>query len=122
MHVYRDEDAELALIRGRRVAVLGYGNQGRAQALNLHDSGIDVVVGLRGGSGSRIEVEAAGITVQSLEDAVRGADVVMFLAPDEILGALYRVVEPFLREGTAIGFAHGLAVRFGFIEPRSDLD
>ena len=122
MKLIRDADIDPAPLAGKRVAVLGYGNQGRAQSLNLHDSGIDVVVGLRGGSGSRIEVESAGIQVQLLEDAVRGADVVMFLAPDEILGALYREVEEFLRKGTAIGFAHGLAVRFGFIEPRGDLD
>jgi ketol-acid reductoisomerase len=118
----RDQDIDPTPLAGKRVAVLGYGNQGRAQSLNLHDSGIDVVVGLRGGSGSRIEVEAAGIPVRLLEDAVRGADVVMFLAPDEILGALYREVEPFLRQGAAIGFAHGRAIRFGFIAPRADLD
>jgi len=105
-----------------RVAILGYGNQGRAQALNLKDSGIDVVVGLRGGSGSRIEVEAAGIEIALIEDAVGSADVVMMLAPDEIHAALYREIEPNLRKGAALGFSHGLSIRFGLINPRADLD
>ena len=85
-------------LAGKRVAILGYGNQGRAQALNLHDSGIDVVVGLRGGSGSAIEAEAAGLETALLEDAVGSADVVMMLAPDEIHAALYREIEPHLRD------------------------
>jgi ketol-acid reductoisomerase len=104
------------------VAILGYGNQGRAQALNLHDSGIDVVVGLRVGSGSANEAEAAGLEVDLIENAVRSADVVMMLAPDEIHTALYREIEPQLRNGAALGFSHGLSVRFGLVEPRSDLD
>src|SRR5437764_285881 len=95
---------------------------GRAQALNLHDSGIDVVVGLRGASGSASEAEAAGLEIALLEDAVRSADVVMMLAPDEIHGALYREIAQHLRQGTALGFSHGLSVRFGFVEPRADLD
>jgi len=122
MELIRDVDIDPAPLAGKRVAILGYGNQGRAQALNLKDSGIDVVVGLRGGSGSRIEVEAAGIEIALIADAVRSADVVMMLAPDEIHAALYAEIEPNLREGAAIGFSHGLSVRFGFIEPRADLD
>jgi len=109
-------------LAGERVAVLGYGNQGRAQALNLHDSGIDVVVGLRGGSGSALEAEAAGLATALVEDAVGAADVVMMLAPDETHAALYREIEPHLRGGAALGFSHGLSVRFGFVEPRADLD
>ena len=104
------------------MAILGYGNQGRAQALNLHDSGIDVVVGLRGGSGSAFEAEAAGLETALLEEAVGSADVVMMLAPDEIHAALYREIEPHLRDGAALGFSHGLSVRFGFVTPRADLD
>ena len=122
MDLIRDADIDPAALAEKRVAILGYGNQGRAQALNLHDSGIDVVVGLRGGSGSRAEAEAAGLQTAPIEDAVSAADVVMMLAPDEIHAALYREIEPRLREGAALGFSHGLSVRFGFIEPRSDLD
>jgi ketol-acid reductoisomerase len=122
MDLLRDADIDPAALTGKRVAILGYGNQGRAQALNLHDSGIEVVVGLRGGSGSAIEAEAAGLATALLEQAVASADVVMMLAPDEIHAALYREVEPHLRSGAALGFSHGLSVRFGFVEPRADLD
>lgn len=122
MEMLRDADIDPSLLDGKRVAILGYGNQGRAQALNLKDSGIDVVVGLRGGSGSRAEVEASGLATALIEDAVSSADVVMMLAPDEIHAALYREIEPELREGAALGFSHGLSVRFGFVKPRSDLD
>ena len=122
MDILKDSDIDPAPLAGKRVAILGYGNQGRAQALNLHDSGIDVVVGLRGGSGSRIEAEAAGLEVALVEHAVRSADVVMLLAPDEIHDALYREIEADLRAGAALGFSHGLSVRFGFVRPRADLD
>jgi ketol-acid reductoisomerase len=122
MNLLKDVDIDPAPLAGKRVAILGYGNQGRAQSLNLHDSGIDVVVGLRGESGSAFEAEAAGLTVALIEDAVASADVVMMLAPDQIHAALYREIEPNLREGAALGFSHGLSVRFGLVEPRSDLD
>jgi len=118
----RDPDIDPAPLAGKRIAILGYGNQGRAQALNLKDSGIDVVVGLRGGSGSTREAELAGLETALIEKAVQSADVVMILAPDEIHAALYREIEPNLRNGAALGFSHGLSVRFGFVEPRSDLD
>ena len=88
MKLLRDADIDPAPLVGKRVAILGYGNQGRAQALNLHDSGMDVVVGLRPGSGSRIEVESAGFATASIETAVTSADIVMMLAPDEIHAAL----------------------------------
>ena len=122
MELLRDTDIDPSPLAGKRVAIVGFGNQGRAQALNLHDSGIDVVVGLRGGSGSTAEVEAAGIEVALIDKAVASADVVMLLAPDEIHAALYRDIEPHLREGAALGFSHGLSVRFGLIAPRADLD
>jgi len=122
MEILRDADIDSSPLEGKRIAILGYGNQGRAQALNLKDSGIDVVVGLRGGSGSTIEAEAAGLETALLEDAVGSADVVMMLAPDEVHQALYAEIEPRLREGAALGFSHGLSVRFGFVEPRADLD
>src|SRR5437764_13083125 len=122
MELLRDADIDPAPLAGKRVAILGYGNQGRAQALNLHDSGIDVVVGLRGDSGSSIEAEAAGLTTALVERAVASADVVMMLAPDETHAALYREIEPHLRQGAALGFSHGLSVRFGLVTPRRDLD
>jgi ketol-acid reductoisomerase len=122
MEFLRDPDIDPTPLAGKRIAIVGYGNQGRAQALNLHDSGIDVVVALRGGSGSMIEAEAAGLTTGLLEPSVASADVVMMLAPDEIHAALYREIEPHLRQGAALGFSHGLSVRFGFVEPRPDLD
>lgn len=118
----KDADIDPLPLAGKRVAILGYGNQGRAQALNLNDSGIEVVVGLRGGSGSTIEAEAAGLETALIEDAVASADVIMLLAPDEIHAALYREIQPQLRTGAALGFSHGLSIRFGFIQPRADLD
>ncbi|WP_294120959.1 ketol-acid reductoisomerase [Sphingomonas sp.] len=122
METIRDEGIDRAPLEGKRVAIIGYGNQGRAQALNLNDSGIDVVVGLRDGSPSLHGAQADGIATASLAEAAASADIVMLLAPDEVLAAIYRVVEPHCREGAALGFSHGLAIRFGFIAPRPDLD
>jgi ketol-acid reductoisomerase len=122
MELLRDAEIDLSPLAGKRVAILGFGNQGRAQALNLHDSGIDVVVGLRGGSGSTYEAEQSGLQTALVADAVASADVIMMLAPDEIHASLYRDIEPHLREGAALGFSHGLSVRFGLVEPRPDLD
>jgi ketol-acid reductoisomerase len=122
MNLLRDADIDPSPLAGKRVAILGYGNQGRAQSLNLHDSGIDVIVGLRGGSGSANEAEAAGLRIALLDEAVGSADVVMMLAPDEIHGALYKEIEPHLRSGVALGFSHGLSVRFGLVAPRADVD
>jgi ketol-acid reductoisomerase len=122
MDLIRENDIDPSPLANKRVAILGYGNQGRAQALNLKDSGIDVVVGLRGGSGSAMEAEAAGLKVALVETAVASADVVMLLAPDEILGDLYRQIEPNLREDAALGFSHGLVVHFGLLQPRKGLD
>jgi len=122
MQAILDADINPAPLAGKGVAILGYGNQGRAQALNLKDSGIDVVVGLRDGSPSHGRAKADGISTATLTDAARSSEVVMFLAPDEALAAIYREVETHLRQGAAIGFSHGLAIRFGFIIPRSDFD
>ena len=122
MEAIRDADIDPTPLAGKRVAILGYGNQGRAQALNLQDSGIDVVVGLRDGSPSHDRAKSDGISTASLADAASSADVVMLLAPDEALAAIYRKVESHIRQGAALGFSHGLAIRFGFIIPRSDLD
>ena len=120
--ITRDPDIDPAPLAGKRVAILGYGNQGRAQALNLRDGGIDVVVGLRNGSASAARVAADGLTALPLADSVASAHLTMFLAPDETIAALYREVALALRPGAAIGFSHGLAIRFGFVIPRPDLD
>ena len=122
MDAKRDADIDPAPLIGKRVAIIGYGNQGRPQALNLRDSGIDVVIGLRGGSPSAARAEADGIRTVGIEEAASSAAVLMLLAPDETLSAIYREVEPVLRNGAALGFSHGLAIRFGFIVPRPGLD
>ena len=105
-----------------RVCVAGGGPAGVMLGLLLARSGIDVVVGLRGGSGSRIAAESEGLQTALVEDAVASADIVMILAPDEIHAALYKEIQPHLRKGAALGFSHGLSIRFGFIAPRADLD
>jgi ketol-acid reductoisomerase len=122
MDAIRDADIDPSPLDGQRVAIIGYGNQGRAQALNLNDSGIDVVVGLRDSSPSRTRASNDGIATASLVEAAESADIVMLLAPDEVLAAIYRQIEPHIRQGAALGFSHGLAIRFGFITPRPDLD
>lgn len=122
MELLHDNDIDPAPLVGKRVAVIGFGNQGRAQSLNLNDSGIDLVVGLRQGSPSEPAARGAGLEVAPIEHAVAGADLVMMLAPDEMLGGIYGEIEPHLRTHAALGFSHGLAVHFGLIEPRPDLD
>ena len=121
MELIRDTQIDPTPLAGKRVAVLGYGNQGRAQALNLADSGVDVVVGLRDRSTSFARVEADGLAALSPGDAAADADVIMLLAPDECLSSIYLGVEPRLKPGAALGFAHGLAIRFGLVVPRADL-
>jgi len=118
----RESEIDSSPLADKRVAIVGYGNQGRAQALNLKDSGVDVVIGLRDGSASRVEADTAGLEVDLLERATASADVVMLLAPDEILGDLYSQIEPSFKPGAALGFSHGLAIHFGLISPREDLD
>lgn len=122
MELLRDADIDPAPLKGKRVAILGYGNQGRAQALNLKDSGVDVVVGLRGASGSARAAEEAGLEVALVDDAAGSADLVMFLAPDEAIPGIYKEIEARIRYGGAIGFSHGLAIHFDLIRPRHDLD
>lgn len=123
MNIYYDKDADLSLIQGKKVAIIGYGSQGHAHANNLKDSGVEVCVGLRSGSGSATKAETAGISVKTIEDAVSWADVVMILAPDEHQAALYRdQVAPNIKQGAALAFAHGFNIHFQQIEPRSDLD
>ncbi len=123
MNIYYDKDTDLALIKAKKVAIIGYGSQGHAHANNLKDSGVDVCVGLRQGSSSAAKAETAGLTVKSIEDAVAWGDVIMILAPDEHQAALYRdQVAPNLKEGATLAFAHGFNIHFEQIEPRADLD
>jgi len=124
MRVYYDRDADINLIKNKNVAIIGFGSQGHAHALNLRDSGVaNVVVGLREGSSSARKAEAQGLNVMSVADAAKAADVVMMLTPDELQGDIYRNhLHDNMREGAALLFAHGLNIHFSLIEPRADLD
>jgi ketol-acid reductoisomerase len=123
MNIYYDKDADLSIIKGCKVAIIGYGSQGHAHANNLKDSGVNVVVGLRPGSSSARKAENAGLTVKAVPEAVNGADVVMVLVPDEHQARVYREdIEPNLKKGAALAFAHGFNIHYGAIEPRADLD
>jgi len=123
MNIYYDKDADLSIIKGAKVSIIGYGSQGHAHANNLKESGVDVTVGLRSGSISEAKAKNAGLTVKSIEDAVKDADVVMILAPDEHQASLYRdKVEPNINKGAALAFAHGFNIHYEQIEPRADLD
>ncbi|CAI8283554.1 MAG: Ketol-acid reductoisomerase (NADP(+)) [Rhodospirillaceae bacterium] len=124
MRVYYDQDADIGLIKGKKVAIIGYGSQGHAHAANLKDSGVpDVAVALREGSSSIAKAEAAGFKVMNVAEASKWADVVMMLTPDELQADIYAEdVANNIRPGAAIAFAHGLNVHFNLIEPRSDID
>ena len=123
MKVYYDKDCDLSIIKGKKVAIIGYGSQGHAHACNLQDSGVDVTVGLRAGSTSIAKAEAHGLKVADVATAVKAADIVMVLTPDEFQGQLYKEeLEPNLREGTTLAFAHGFSVHYNQVTPRADLD
>jgi ketol-acid reductoisomerase len=123
MKVYYDKDADLSLIKKRKVAIIGYGSQGHAHANNLKDSGVKVTVALRPGSASAKKAENAGLKVKSVPEAVAGADLVMILTPDEFQSRLYRdEVEPNLKKGATLAFAHGFSIHYNQIVPRADLD
>ncbi len=123
MQVYYDKDADLSIIRSKKVAIIGYGSQGHAHANNLKDSGVDVVVGLRAGSASVAKAEGAGLTVKSVAEAVAESDVVMILTPDEFQSRLYKEeIEPNIKQGAALAFAHGFSILYNQVVPRSDLD
>jgi ketol-acid reductoisomerase len=123
VNIYYDKDCDLSIIQGKRVTIIGYGSQGHAHANNLNDSGVDVTVGLRPGSISEAKAKGAGLNVASIEEAVQGADVVMVLAPDEHQARLYsRQIEPNIKQGAALAFAHGFNIHFQQILPRADLD
>src|SRR5450432_432737 len=123
MKVYYDKDADLSLIKGKKVTIVGYGSQGHAHAQNLNDSGIKVTVGLRKGGASWDKAKSAGLKVAEVTEAVKGADFVMLLMPDEHIGAVYRdEVEPNIRKGATLAFAHGFNIHYGQVQPRADLD
>ena len=124
MRVYYDRDADIALIKGKKVAIVGYGSQGHAHAQNLKDSGVaEVAIALRPGSASAGKAEGAGFKVLANADAAKWADIVMILAPDEAQAAIWENdLRDNMREGTALAFAHGLNIHFGLIEPRADMD
>ena len=123
MNIYYDKDADLAIIKGKQVAVIGYGSQGHAHANNLNDSGGDVCVGLREGSSSIEKAKSAGLEVKSIPEAVSSADVIMLLAPDEHQSVLYKnEIEPNIKNGATLAFAHGFNIHFKQIIPRNDLD
>jgi len=123
MNIYYDKDADLSIIKGKRVAIVGYGSQGHAHANNLKDSGVEVVVGLRPDSASAAKAKNAGLTVKPVAQAADGADVVMVLAPDEHQARIYiEDIAPNIKKGAALAFAHGFNIHFQAIEPRADLD
>jgi ketol-acid reductoisomerase len=123
MNVYYDRDCDLKLIKKKKVTIVGYGSQGHAHACNLKDSGVDVTVALRKGSASAVKAKNAGLKVATVAEAVASADLVMILTPDEFQSALYRdEIVPKIKKGAALAFAHGFAIHYNQIVPRSDLD
>jgi len=123
MKVFYDKDCDLSIIRGTKVAIIGYGSQGHAQACNLKDSGVDVTVGLRKGSATVAKAKAHGLKVTDVATAVAAADLVMILTPDEFQSQLYKnEVEPNLKKGATLAFSHGFAIHYNQVVPRADLD
>ncbi|MCT1607609.1 ketol-acid reductoisomerase [Nesterenkonia massiliensis] len=121
--LYYDDDADLSVLSGKTVAVIGYGSQGHAHALSLRDSGVDVVVGLKEGSSSRAKAEEQGLKVATVAEAAKAADVVMILVPDQHQAAVYaEEIAPNLQSGNALFFSHGFNIRFGYIQPPADVD
>jgi ketol-acid reductoisomerase len=123
MKVYYEKDADLSLVRGKKIAIIGYGSQGHAHALNLNESGVKVTVGLRKGGASWSKAKNAGLAVKEVGEAVKSADFVMMLMPDEHIADTYRSeVEPNMKKGATLGFAHGFNIHFGQVVPRADID
>ncbi|MDT8441232.1 MAG: ketol-acid reductoisomerase [Desulfuromonadales bacterium] len=123
MKVYYDKDADLSLIQARKVTIVGYGSQGHAHACNLKDSGVDVTVALRANSASVVKAQNAGLPVKEVAEAVAAADVVMILTPDEFQSQLYKdEIEPNLKKGATLAFAHGFSIHYNQVVPRADLD
>src|SRR6195256_690978 len=123
MKVFYDKDSDLSLIKGKNVTIIGYGSQGHAHAQNLNDSGVKVTVGLRKGGASWDKAKNAGLNVAEVNDAVKAADVIMILLPDENIAQVYAEnVAPFAKQGATLAFAHGFNVHYGQVVPRADLD
>ncbi|MFK5986980.1 MAG: ketol-acid reductoisomerase [Pseudomonadota bacterium] len=123
MNIYYDKDCDLSIIKSKKVTIIGYGSQGRAQALNLNDSGVDVTIALRAGSASAAKAEADGLTVKSTTDSIKDADVIMVLTPDEFQFQLYRdEILPNIKQGATLAFSHGFSIHYNQIVPRADLD
>lgn len=123
MHVYYDKDADLSIIKAKKVTIIGYGSQGHAHALNLKDSGVEVIVGLRAGSPSVAKAQASGLVVNEVAAAVADADIVMILTPDEFQAHLYKTeIQPNIKQGAVLAFAHGFSILFNQVVPRADLD
>jgi ketol-acid reductoisomerase len=121
--LYYDKDADISLLKGKTIAIIGYGSQGHAHALNLRDSGLNVVVGLQDGSKSRAKAESDGLTVKSVADATKGADIVMILAPDTKQAQIYsESIAPNLKSGSMLMFGHGFNIHYGTIKPPADVD
>jgi len=123
MKVYYDKDADLSLIKGKKVTILGYGSQGHAHALNLKESGVKVTVGVRKDGASWDKAKKSGVKVADLAEAIKGADIVMVLMPDEHHAQIYRdFIEPNIKKGASLAFAHGFNIHYGLIQARKDLD
>ncbi|PWM69347.1 MAG: ketol-acid reductoisomerase [Eubacteriales Family XIII. Incertae Sedis bacterium] len=120
---YYDQDCNLGLFDGKTVAIIGFGSQGHAHAMNLHDSGVNVVVGLRAGSQHEAKAKAAGLTVMGIEEAAEAGDIVMMLTPDELQAQIYKnQIEKHMKEGNVLMFAHGFNIHYHQIQPQKDID
>ena len=120
---YYDQDCNLSLLDGKTVAIIGFGSQGHAHAMNLHDSGVNVVVGLRAGSQHEAKAKAAGLTVMGIEEAAEAGDIVMMLTPDELQAQIYKnQIEKHMKEGNVLMFAHGFNIHYHQIQPQKDID
>ena len=123
MKVYYDKDADLSLVKGKKVTIIGYGSQGHAHAQNLQESGVKVTVGLRKGGDSWDKAKKSGVKVAEVAEAIKGADIVMVLLPDEHHAQVYKEsIEPNIKKGASLAFAHGFNIHYGLIQPRADLD
>ena len=122
MKIYYDKDTDLEIIKNKKVAIIGYGSQGEAHANNLHDSGVEVAIGLRENSQSVQKAKDANLPVMAVNDVVAWADLIMILTPDELQKDLYKQIEPNIKKDAILAFAHGFNIHFGFIKPRDDLD